>query len=197
MIWGVSLLKNAPEGNHPLGGRPNPVTGCPLTAAMAAIGGKWKLIIVYWLAKSPKHFSALRQVIPGISPKVLTEQLRELVQDDIVVRNPTGAAPAPVQYSLTLYGRALLPLVEEIRRWGSTHLTRVGPDQVDVSQLEIKPMPPVAQEVAVNSRLKRGLGTDLDDHRRCDLGQRNRSALAGPSGHCQARSTTDDPRQKA
>ena len=72
----MSLLKKAPVGNLPRLRRPNPVGGCPLTAALAAIGGKWKLIIVYWLAESPKHFAALRHVIPGISQKVLTQQLR-------------------------------------------------------------------------------------------------------------------------
>jgi DNA-binding HxlR family transcriptional regulator len=122
----MDSIKKAPLGNdgrHPR--RPNPVSGCPLTAALAAIGGKWKLIIVYWLAESPKHFAALRQAMPGISQKVLTQQLRELVNDGIVRRQPTGAIPAPVEYSLTDYGRALLPLVEDIRRWGRAHMERL------------------------------------------------------------------------
>jgi len=96
-----------------------------LTAALAAIGGKWKLIIVYWLAESPKHFAALRKVMPGISQKVLTEQLRELVGDGIVQRQPTGVIPAPVEYSLTDYGRSLLPLIEELRLWGRGHIERL------------------------------------------------------------------------
>src|ERR1044071_5794463 len=114
--------KKALAGNRPRLGRANPVTGCPLTAALAAIGGKWKLIIVYWLAESPKHFAALRREMPGISQKVLTEQLRELVSDGIVQRQPKGAVPAPVEYSLTDYGRSVLPLVEEVRLWGRAHL---------------------------------------------------------------------------
>jgi DNA-binding HxlR family transcriptional regulator len=112
--------QKAPAGNR----RANPVTGCPLTAALAAVGGKWKLIIVYWIAESPKHFAKLRQLMPGISQKVLTQQLRELVSDDIVRREPTGAVPAPVEYSLTDYGRSLLPLVESMRVWGRGHLER-------------------------------------------------------------------------
>lgn len=121
----MSVIKKAPSGNR---SRPrrrsNPVSGCPLTAALAAIGGKWKLIIVYWLAESPRHFAALRREMPSISQKVLTEQLRELEGDDIVRRQPKGASPAPVEYSLTEYGRSLLPLVEEIRLWGRAHLER-------------------------------------------------------------------------
>ena len=118
----MSTIKKALPGNHTRRGRPNPVGGCPLTAALAAIGGKWKLIIVYWLAESPRHFAALRRVMPGISQKVLTEQLRELVGDGIVQRQPLGAIPARVEYSLTEYGRSLLPLVEDIRLWGRAHM---------------------------------------------------------------------------
>ena len=116
--------KKALSGNHTPPGRPNPVGGCPLTAALAALGGKWKLIIVYWLAESPRHFAALRREMPGISQKVLTEQLRELVSDGIVQRRPKGAVPAPVEYSLTDYGRSVLPLVEDVRLWGRAHMER-------------------------------------------------------------------------
>jgi DNA-binding HxlR family transcriptional regulator len=106
--------------------RQNPVSDCPLTAALAAMGSKWKLIIIYWLAEEPRHFSALRQLMPSISQKVLTEQLRELVADDIVRREATGRPPAPVIYSLTPYGRSLLPIVETVRLWGTGHIARFG-----------------------------------------------------------------------
>jgi len=83
------------------------------------------LIIVYWLAESPKHFAALRKLMPDISQKVLTQQLRELANDHVVRRDPKGKAPAPVEYSLTDYGRTLLPLVEGIRGWGNAHIERM------------------------------------------------------------------------
>jgi DNA-binding HxlR family transcriptional regulator len=117
--------KKAPRSNH--GQRHNLVQGCPLTAALAAIGGKWKLIIIYWLAISPRHFSALQQLMPGISPKVMAQQLRELQGDGIANRNPTGRVPAPVVYSLTDYGKSVLPLVESMQLWGRGHLERVAP----------------------------------------------------------------------
>ncbi|HYV12001.1 MAG TPA: helix-turn-helix domain-containing protein [Pyrinomonadaceae bacterium] len=120
----MSASKKALSGNHHEHARPNPVEGCPLTAALAAIGGKWKLIIVYFLAESPKHFAALRKAMPSISQKVLTEQLRELISDGIVNREAKGAVPAPVEYSLTEYGRSVLPLVEDVRLWGRAHLER-------------------------------------------------------------------------
>jgi DNA-binding HxlR family transcriptional regulator len=104
--------------------RANPVGGCPLTAALAAVGGKWKLIIIYWLAESPTHFAKLRKLMPAISQKVLTQQLRELMSDEIVRREAKGAIPAPVVYSLTEYGHSLVPLVEQVRRWGRAHMER-------------------------------------------------------------------------
>jgi DNA-binding HxlR family transcriptional regulator len=122
----MTANKKAPSGNSPRPRRPNPVGGCPLTAALAAIGGKWKLIIVYWLAESPKHFAALQRAMPGISQKVLTQQLRELMSDGIVDRQPKGAIPAPVEYSLTDYGRTVFPLVENVRLWGRTHLEHLS-----------------------------------------------------------------------
>jgi DNA-binding HxlR family transcriptional regulator len=115
--------KKAPAGNRARA-RANPVTGCPLTAALAAIGGKWKLIIIYWLAAEPTHFAGLRRKMSGISQKVLTQQLRELQADGIVHRRPAARPADPVVYSLTPYGRSLLPLVEHVRRWGRGHLMR-------------------------------------------------------------------------
>jgi DNA-binding HxlR family transcriptional regulator len=120
---GMSVTQqNAPAGNDRV--RPNLVSGCPLTAAWAAIGGKWKLIIVYWLAEAPRHFAGLRHLMPDISAKVLTEQLRELVAEGIVDRQYTGPAPEPVTYSLTNYGHTVLPIVETTRTWGNAHMRR-------------------------------------------------------------------------
>jgi DNA-binding HxlR family transcriptional regulator len=118
----VAADQKAPVGNGR--SRSNPITGCPLTAALAAVGGKWKLVIVYALRNSPRHFAALREHIPDISPKVLTEQLRELVADDIVARRPSGRTPAPVVYSLSEYGRSVLPIMEAVLQWGNGHLAR-------------------------------------------------------------------------
>jgi DNA-binding HxlR family transcriptional regulator len=102
--------------------RANPVSNCPLTAALAAVGGKWKLIIIYSLAERPYHFAGIREFLPDVSHKVLSEQLGELVADNIVVREETGPVPAPVMYSLTDYGRTVLPLVDAVKGWGRAHL---------------------------------------------------------------------------
>jgi len=124
----MSTRKNAPRGAYRRPARRNPVTDCPLTAAFAAVGGKWKLIIIYWLAQEELHFAGLRRRMTSISHKVLTDQLRELEADEIVQRAPLGRVPAPVMYRLTEYGRTLLPLVEGIRAWGRGHIDRMIAD---------------------------------------------------------------------
>jgi DNA-binding HxlR family transcriptional regulator len=114
------MNKKAPAGNRA------PIEGCPLSAAFAAIGGKWKLTILYWLAHGELHFAGLERRAAPISHKVLAEQLRELEADGIVVRTPTGAVPAPVIYQLTPYGQTLLPIIESVRLWGEGHLQRLS-----------------------------------------------------------------------
>ncbi len=102
--------------------RTNPLSSCPLTAAMSALGGKWKLIILFWLAESPLHFGAIEQRIQEISHKVLSEQLGELMADDIVKRSLTGEPPAPVMYALTEHGRSAIDMLHATRAWGITHI---------------------------------------------------------------------------
>jgi DNA-binding HxlR family transcriptional regulator len=114
------MNKKAPAGNRA------PIEGCPLSAAFAAIGGKWKLTILYWLAHGELHFAGLERRAAPISHKVLAEQLRELEADGIVVRTRTGAVPAPVIYQLTPYGQTLLPIIESVRLWGEGHLQRLS-----------------------------------------------------------------------
>jgi DNA-binding HxlR family transcriptional regulator len=110
--------------------RSNPVRNCPLTATWAAVGGKWKLTIIYWLAEQPRHFAALRrqlgEVSEGVSQKVLSQQLHELMADGLVARERTGAIPAPVIYSLTEYGMSVLPVIENVRLWGKRHIERTN-----------------------------------------------------------------------
>ncbi|WP_116951429.1 winged helix-turn-helix transcriptional regulator [Jiangella endophytica] len=93
-----------------------------MAAAFAAIGGKWKLTLLYWLAHGECHFAGLRRRGAPITPKVLAEQLRELEADGLVERVETGPVPAPVVYRLTPYGKTVLPVVENVRAWGEAHL---------------------------------------------------------------------------
>jgi DNA-binding HxlR family transcriptional regulator len=116
-----ALAKKAPAGNRPRASRSNAVPGCALTAALAAMGGRWKLFIVYRLFNGSLHFAALRRSLPQMSAKVLTEQLREMQADGLVSRTSSGPVPAPVVYELTAHGRSLLPVAEAVRHWGIAH----------------------------------------------------------------------------
>ena len=102
----------------------HPLNDCPLNAAIASIGGRWKIKIISWLAESPHHYGGLCQRLPEISRKILTQQLRDLERDGLVRRNITGSPPSPVVYSLTEHGRSLLPALEAIKIWGRGHVTR-------------------------------------------------------------------------
>ncbi len=91
---------------------------CSLTMSLRVIGGKWKPIILFNLDKSTKRFGQLDATIPGISRKVLTTQLNELVHDQLVVRTAFAETPPRVEYSLTDKGRELIPIFREIAQWG-------------------------------------------------------------------------------
>lgn len=92
---------------------------CPLTQALTIIGGKWKPIIIYQLHRSNKRFGQLDVAIPGISRKVLTTQLNELVNDGLITRHSYPESPPRVEYRLTDQGRSLIPIFGSIADWGS------------------------------------------------------------------------------
>lgn len=91
---------------------------CALDVTMELVGGKWKTIVLWYLRKDKKRFSELRKLIPGITEKMLSLQLRQLERDGFVARTIHPEVPPRVEYALTPLGRTLLPLLEEIARWG-------------------------------------------------------------------------------
>lgn len=91
---------------------------CPLTQALTVIGGKWKPLIIYQLHRSPKRFGQLDALIPGISRKVLTTQLNELSNDQLITRHSYPESPPRVEYQLTEKGKELIPVFGSIADWG-------------------------------------------------------------------------------
>jgi len=91
---------------------------CPLTMSLEVIGGKWKPLIIYNLNRSKKRFGQLDATIPGISRKVLTDQLNQLVKDQLVVRIAFAETPPRVEYSLSERGKELIPILKGIAKWG-------------------------------------------------------------------------------
>lgn len=104
----------------------SPLTGCPLTAALTAIGGKWNMICLYWLAAETRRFGELRRLMPEISHKVLTETLRDLEREGLITRIVLSESPAHVEYRLSSHGETVKPLIEATRIWGRNHLDRAG-----------------------------------------------------------------------
>jgi DNA-binding HxlR family transcriptional regulator len=129
------MNKNAPSGNHPRSARPDPLADCPLNAAFVAVGGRWKLTILYWLGREPHQFRQLQRRTAPVSHRVLVEQLRELEAHGLVRRETSGPVPAPVRYMLTGYGETLRPLIETVRVWGESHLARSRPRPAEETSL--------------------------------------------------------------
>lgn len=95
-------------------------TGCPAEVTLAVINGTWKVPILFHLAKQTRRFSELRRDVQHVSQKVLTQQLREMERDGIVHRKVYAQVPPKVEYSLTVTGKSLLPVVQVMCRWGET-----------------------------------------------------------------------------
>lgn len=96
---------------------------CPLTLAQDAIAGRWKIIILSHLYEHEViRFNALLQMIPGVSTGILTRQLRELENDQLVHREVYKVVPPKVEYSLTARGKEFLPVLEAMRVWGKSIL---------------------------------------------------------------------------
>ncbi|MGB9927303.1 MAG: winged helix-turn-helix transcriptional regulator [Methanosarcina sp.] len=97
---------------------------CPVEATLEVIGGKWKPLILWQLRTHKLRFSGLQQNMQGISPKMLTKQLRELEEDGLVLREIYPEIPPKVEYSLTEFGKTVLPVLDALYMWGSEYLGR-------------------------------------------------------------------------
>jgi len=100
---------------------------CPLTLALSIIGGKWKPVIISHLRNSPKRFGQLNALIPKISRKVLTTQLKELVTDDLLIRQSFSESPPRVEYRLTEKSKELLPIFQSMAEWGRYLIEKNSP----------------------------------------------------------------------
>jgi len=99
--------------------------GCPIEAAFDVIGGKWKAPILYHLQSETKRFNELGRLLPGVTQRMLTRQLRELESDQIVHRKVYAEVPPKVEYSITEFGLTLVPLLKEIQLWGNEYLDKI------------------------------------------------------------------------
>lgn len=100
----------------------NEDVSCPITATLEYIGGRWKTIILYYLSSGKRRFGEIAVRIPTISRKVLTEQLKELERDGLVIRKPYKEIPPRVEYSLTELGKSLSAVFKEMSIWGKENV---------------------------------------------------------------------------
>jgi DNA-binding HxlR family transcriptional regulator len=113
-----------------------------IEAALTVIGGKWKLLIVIALKDGTQRYSEISQKIPAISERMLVRQLREMEHDGIITRIVYPVVPAKVEYSLTLSGEKLIPVLKILGAWSILYLGSdvvgeelSGPVEVDSAKL--------------------------------------------------------------
>lgn len=95
---------------------------CPVAATLDLIGGKYKALILWYLSDGRHRFSELRKMISNATPKMLTQQLRELEALHLIHREVFPVVPPKVEYSLTETGRSLMPILTAMRDWGAEYL---------------------------------------------------------------------------
>lgn len=105
---------------------------CEKELTLSVIGGKWKMLILWHLGKEgTKRFGELRALMPGITQRMLVNQLRELEEDMIVHREVYPVVPPKVEYSLTEQGRSLMPILDAMYKWGKNYMEIVGMNPLD------------------------------------------------------------------
>ena len=96
--------------------------GCPVQGTINVLTGKWKVLLVWHLGFMPRRFAELRDLLPGVSEKVLTAQLRQLEKDGVIARQVKPSNPPQVTYRLSHAGNDLIPMMTELCHWGTRHL---------------------------------------------------------------------------
>jgi DNA-binding HxlR family transcriptional regulator len=91
---------------------------CAMDVTMHYIGGKWKTVILWYLKNGKKRFSEIKKLVPNITEKMLSLELKSLEREKIISRKVYPVIPPKVEYSLTAFGKTLIPLLDEISRWG-------------------------------------------------------------------------------
>ncbi|MDF1632916.1 helix-turn-helix domain-containing protein [Mycoplana sp. MJR14] len=111
--------------------------GCSVEAAIALIDGKWKSVILFHLLGGTLRFNEIRRQVPGVTQRMLTNQLRELEQDGLVDRKVYAQVPPKVEYSLSALGRSMEPVLLALKAWGDANIGLYGkPDALRQQDVE-------------------------------------------------------------
>lgn len=104
----------------------NAECNCPVATTLELIGGKYKTLILWHLIDATLRFGELRKLIPQATPKMLTQQLREMEENNLVIRTVYPVVPPKVEYSLSDLGRSIRPILETMYAWGADYLKDNG-----------------------------------------------------------------------
>ena len=99
---------------------------CPVDATLNLIGGKYKSLILWHLINDTLRFGELRKLIPQATPKMLTQQLRELEEDGLLIRTVYPVVPPKVEYTMSELGKSINPILTAMYDWGENYLTESG-----------------------------------------------------------------------
>lgn len=99
---------------------------CPVSATIQLIGGKYKALLLWHLTNKILRFNELRKLVPEATPKMLTQQLRELESDGLIHREVYPVVPPKVEYSLTARGKSLFPILKAMYDWGAELMIEQG-----------------------------------------------------------------------
>ena len=99
-----------------------PTDRCPVEATLELIGGKYKALILWRLSEGTLRYNELQRAIPAATPRILTNQLREMENQKLITRTVYPVVPPKVEYSMTELGRSLMPILTAMRDWGAEYL---------------------------------------------------------------------------
>ena len=114
---------------------------CPVEATLELIGGKYKALILWHLAEKKLRFSELRRAITTATPKMLTQQLRELEAQKLISREVFAVVPPKVEYSLTELGKSLMPILVAMRDWGAGYMRKSQNKETCCFMMDKDPIP--------------------------------------------------------
>ncbi|ABC94046.1 probable transcriptional regulator protein, MarR family (plasmid) [Rhizobium etli CFN 42] len=100
--------------------------GCSVEAAISLIDGKWKCVILFHLLEGTIRFNEIRRRVPAVTQRTLTNQLRELEMDGLIVRKVYAEVPPKVEYSLSELGLSMAPVLSALKEWGDLNISRFG-----------------------------------------------------------------------
>jgi DNA-binding HxlR family transcriptional regulator len=114
--------------------------GCSVEATISLIDGKWKCVVLFHLLDGTLRFNEIRRRVPEVTQRMLTNQLRELEADGLIVRQVYPQVPPKVEYSLSPLGRSLEPVLGALRIWGDANIGLFKPSAALADPIAVEPI---------------------------------------------------------